>query len=110
MGISIIRFQPYRLERSMCWGAAGDTRITCMACHDPHKPLEHNLSAYDAKCLNCHAAESGAGAAAKLAPACSVATRDCASCHMPKLEIPWVHTTFTDHFIRIVRPGLPFRE
>jgi hypothetical protein len=29
---------------------------------------------------------------------------------MPKYEIRWVHGTFTDHFIRIVRPGSSFRE
>jgi hypothetical protein len=109
MGISSIRFQPYRLERSLCWGASGDSRITCMACHDPHKPLVRGSAAYDAKCLQCHA-QSGDQPSAKLAPACTVGTKDCASCHMPKYEIRWVHATFTDHFIRIVRPGSGFRE
>jgi hypothetical protein len=109
MGVSSIRFQPYRLERSLCWGAGGDPRITCMACHDPHKPLVRESNAYDANCLKCHA-RLGSQPSANLAPACSVGTDNCASCHMPKLEIPWVHGTFTDHFIRIVRPGSQFRE
>ena len=109
MGISTIRFQPYRLERSLCWGTSGDPRITCMACHDPHKPLVHDLAAYDSKCLQCHAAP-GSPPSANLAPACPTGTKDCASCHMPKYEIRWVHGTFTDHFIRIVRPGSGFRE
>jgi Cytochrome c554 and c-prime len=109
MGISIIRLQPYRLERSLCWGASGDSRITCMACHDPHKPLVRESTAYDAKCLKCHA-EVGSRPSEKLEPACKVSTKDCVSCHMPKFEIPNVHATFTDHFIRVVRPGAKFPE
>jgi hypothetical protein len=109
LGVSSIRFQPYRLERSLCWGAGGDPRITCIACHDPHKPLEHELGAYDTKCLSCHATKLEPETA-KRAHACTVETKNCASCHMPKLEIPWVHATFTDHLIRIVRPGGAFRE
>src|ERR1700733_6956352 len=33
-----VRFQPYRLEKSRCWGTEGDARLTCVACHDPHGP------------------------------------------------------------------------
>ena len=109
MGISSIRLQPYRLERSLCWGASGDPRITCIACHDPHKPLVRDSTAYDAKCLKCHA-ELGSPPSATPEPACTVGTKDCVSCHMPKFEIPNVHATFTDHFIRVVRPGAKFPE
>ena len=109
MGISSIRLQPYRLERSLCWGASGDSRIACIACHDPHKPLVRDSTAYDAKCLKCHA-ELGSPPSATLEPACTVGTKDCVSCHMPKFEIPNVHATFTDHFIRVVRPGAKFPE
>jgi hypothetical protein len=109
MGISSVRLQPYRLERSLCWGGRGDARITCIACHDPHKPLVRDSSSYDAACLKCHA-QSGHPQIANMAPACPTGTKDCASCHMPKYEIPWVHATYTDHFIRIVREGSSFRE
>jgi hypothetical protein len=109
MGISSIRLQPYRLERSLCWGAGGDSRLTCMACHDPHKPLVTDSTAYDAKCLKCHAGPESLPSA-NLQPACKVATKDCVSCHMPKLEIPNVHATFTDHFIRVVRPSAKFPD
>jgi hypothetical protein len=51
MGAAKVRFQPYRLEMSRCWGAGVDARITCIACHDPHQRLVHELSSYDAKCL-----------------------------------------------------------
>ncbi len=109
MGISSVRLQPYRLERSLCWGTSGDPRITCMACHDPHKPLVSDSTAYDAKCLKCHAGLESPPSA-NLEPACKVGTKDCVSCHMPKFEIPNVHATFTDHFIRVVRPGSEFPE
>jgi hypothetical protein len=36
--------------------------------------------------------------------ACKVATKDCVSCHMPKLGPPAAHFKFTDHYIRIVKP------
>lgn len=52
-GEATVRFQPYRLELSACFNGA-DSRISCVACHDPHKPLVTRLSWYDAKCLACH--------------------------------------------------------
>ena len=109
MGISAARLQPYRLERSLCWGSGGDKRITCIACHDPHKPLVRDSASYDANCLKCHA-ESGHEPQAVMSPACPTGTKDCVSCHMPKYQIPWVHATYTDHFIRVVRPGSGFPE
>ena len=108
IGIVAVRFQPYRLEMSRCWGSAGDPRITCTACHNPHEPLVRTTAAYDTKCLACHrvlkdqyANEPSQPHAT--APACKVGKRDCASCHMPRYEIPQTHASFTDHDIRIVR-------
>ena len=43
-------------------------------------------------------------------PACKVSTKDCASCHMPKYELADFHYEFTDHDIRVVRPGVPYPE
>ncbi|MGC2161975.1 MAG: multiheme c-type cytochrome [Silvibacterium sp.] len=103
VGIVAVRFQPYRLEKSQCWGSAGDPRITCIACHDPHKPLVHDVAAYDTKCLACHQSLTGALQPHAAAPACKVSTHNCASCHMPRYEIPQTHASFTDHDIRIVR-------
>jgi len=109
IGMIGIRFSAYRLERSLCWGASGDARITCIACHDPHKPLEKDLASYDSKCLQCHA-NTGHRARANQAAACTVASKDCVSCHMPKYEFEMVHATFTDHYIRIVRAGSGYRD
>lgn len=111
-GKATVRFPAYRLEKSRCWGAAGDSRLTCFSCHDPHAPLQREASAYDADCLSCHSSGKSAAAfvAAHMAPACPVATTKCVTCHMPKFEIPDMHYKFTDHMIRVVRNDAPFPD
>ncbi len=110
MGIFNVRFAPYRMENSECW-KQGDKRITCLACHDPHKPLLHESSSYDPACLQCHSATSPEKPKPTRAPAvCSVATKNCVTCHMPKYELPGMHSSFTDHWIRIVRTGDSYPE
>ncbi|HKN75103.1 MAG TPA: multiheme c-type cytochrome [Candidatus Acidoferrum sp.] len=105
-----VRFAPYRLENSRCW-AEGDARITCMACHDPHKPLSHDVASYDANCLACHASTPAEKKSANHpGAACPVATKNCASCHMPEVEPPNLHSTFTDHWIRIAHPNSAYPE
>lgn len=109
VGILNIRFAPYRLENSKCWKQQ-DARITCIACHDPHKPLVREASSYDSRCLQCHklrGASKSRLAIAKIA-ACPVAVQNCVTCHMPKYEPPNLHSSFTDHWIRIARPGKPY--
>jgi hypothetical protein len=105
-----VRFAPYRLENSRCW-AEGDARIACIACHDPHKPLVHDLASYDSKCLACHIS-SPAEKRTELRPgaACRVATKNCVTCHMPEVEPPTLHSAFTDHWIRIANPGSSYPE
>jgi hypothetical protein len=109
MGIPVIRMQPYRLERSLCWGTEGDARITCVACHNPHKPLVRDPAAYDVNCLACHA-NGVAAQTAKVGRACPVATKNCVTCHMKKYSIPSTPLTYTDHYIRIVRDGEVFPD
>ncbi len=96
LGISNIRFQPYRLTNSKCYDTE-DSRISCVACHDPHQEINRTDSNYDSKCQACHAGGK------KEARACKVATIDCVSCHMPKLEMPGSHHKFTDHLIRVTK-------
>ena len=95
-GILNVRFQPYRLTNSRCYDA-DDKRIACTACHDPHKEVDRVSVHYDANCQSCHA---GGKPGAKT---CKVATKDCSSCHMPKVNLPGSHHQFSDHDIRIVR-------
>jgi hypothetical protein len=112
-GAYTIRFQPYRLEESRCWQTTKDVRLTCTGCHDPHAPLVRDAQFYDQKCLSCHSAgknakhDASSGAWIAAPRICPRATANCASCHMPKSNVPEMHSTFVDHFIRIVRPGKP---
>ena len=118
------RFQPYRLENSKCWGD-GDARLVCSACHDPHLPLGQDPARYDANCLACHSAATArhpagtkrlvvAGQAlsqeSRIVKPCPVAKANCVTCHMPKVNVPVMHSAFTDHRIRIVRNGEPYPE
>lgn len=109
-GVSNARSQPYRLQKSKCWGA-GDPRITCIGCHDPHKQLETEPGAYDGACLSCHVTTGSAkNVANHPGAACPVAQKNCVTCHMPKVQVPEMHYDFTDHNIRVVHPGESYSD
>ncbi|MDQ6705477.1 MAG: hypothetical protein M3Z85_05880 [Acidobacteriota bacterium] len=97
-GVGNVRHQVYRLTSSRCYDT-DDRRISCAACHDPHGHNVKQVSFYDAKCQNCH---SPGDAKVKR---CPVSGSGCITCHMPKVEVPELHSRFTDHRIRIARPG-----
>jgi Cytochrome c554 and c-prime len=102
-GVKALRSQPFRLQSSRCWGE-GDRRITCVACHDPHQPLEREPQSYDGRCLQCHRAVEGNSATGAHARSCSARQRErCSACHMPKYRVDEMHASFTDHLIRVVR-------
>jgi hypothetical protein len=104
MGPQTVRFQPYRLARSRCWSPR-DTRIQCTACHDPHQPLVREAAAYDSNCLACHSKAETSTRSTAPGKVCPVNTRDCVGCHMPKIQLAGNGLTFTDHTIRVRRPG-----
>src|SRR6266404_632864 len=105
-GANNLRYQPYRFFNSK--GHSGDARISCVACHDPHDRLAEGAAFYDPKCLACHLTTRGeAKTTARSAPACPVSKQQCTACHMPKIDLPGAHGKFTDHWIRIVKPGQP---
>jgi hypothetical protein len=108
-GVNNVRFQPYRIFNSKCY--SDDKRISCVGCHDPHTSVEMDVKFYDDKCMACHAPKgtsAAALAAKKLEPPCPVGTNTCATCHMPKVPLPGGHMDFTDHRIRIAKPGDPY--
>lgn len=105
MEINNVRFQPYRIFRSKCY--SDDRNISCTACHNPHEPLREDAAYYDKRCLECHSLRDK-NAKAGNGTSCPVADKDCTSCHMPKIEVKAAHFKFTDHYIRVVKPGETF--
>lgn len=111
-----VRFQPYRLSMSKCF-LGNDKRMNCTACHNPHADLVRDSpKSFDAKCLACHPSSAPSVVKSVIgttdissqpvtAKFCPVAKEACTSCHMPKVELPGSQALFTDHYIRIVRPG-----
>lgn len=107
-GPAFVRFQPYRLALSKCF-VGNDPRISCTACHNPHQSLNQSAAFYDSKCLVCHS-NTNAQSAAHNVKSCPIAKSNCASCHMPKVELPGGHARFTDHYIRVSKPGESYPE
>ncbi len=105
LGIHSIRFQPYRITNCSCYDI-NDRRISCVACHDPHRETERDAAAYDSKCAACHSPDPKANRVGKrIAKLCPEEKRNCVTFHMPAYELPGAHSKFTDHEIRVVRPG-----
>ena len=102
-GVANVRFQPYRLEKARCWNP-DDSRISCLACHNPHEQLNQDPAFYDSKCLACHRIKGSVSSSTDHSgPACRVGFRNCVNCHMPKYALPGGHFKFTDHWIRVVK-------
>jgi Cytochrome c554 and c-prime len=99
--IANVRFQPYRLTQSKCYDP-DDSRISCLACHDPHAEASAQPVDYDARCQACHAGGKAA------AHACPVSKSRCVTCHMPKIDLPGAHYKFSDHRIRVVKSNEPY--
>ena len=100
-GLFLLRFPAYGLEQSRCWRNGG-ARLTCIACHNPHKPRVQEAAFYDKVCVSCHSPASGAAKdQAHAIGTCKVSNHECVSCHMRKYTIPSMHTDFTDHKIGI---------
>jgi hypothetical protein len=118
VGVGNVRFQPYRLEESKCWKEGNDSRLTCLACHDPHKQVDTVATDYDHVCLSCHAPKTAGthpvaikrGEERHTGAVCPVATHKCTTCHMPEVYVPSMQSSFPDHDIRIARTGELFPD
>jgi len=94
----IVRFQPVGLVQSPCF--LGSKDMTCLTCHDPHRPLNSQNPLGIWQCVQCHDPSSSAYRI------CSAGHRnDCLTCHMPKVKV-FENIKFTDHWIRIRNPSL----
>lgn len=93
-----------RMRRSPCFLESGT--MDCVTCHNPHEGFrDAGPDYFNRTCLGCHA--SGTLQAAMPTPALRAqhaADGNCFSCHMPKVEAEDApHSSFTDHYIRVVR-------
>jgi Cytochrome c554 and c-prime len=95
---STIRFPAQRLVLSRCYDESNG-KLKCTTCHDPHGNLPQSMSAYDPKCLSCHAGRAAMGSP------CPISKKDCVTCHMP-VEPLMKHSEFADHWIRKIRGPL----
>jgi tetratricopeptide (TPR) repeat protein len=78
--------------------------MSCLTCHDPHRDSERSPAFYEQKCLSCHSVnpEEIRSKGSFQIVACPVnPANDCLSCHMPKVRMPVLHTSLTDHYIRV---------
>ena len=106
---SIARFEPWGLSQSRCFQASNG-RLSCTTCHDPHTNSSRDAAFFEAKCLSCHTGgqSSVSTIAAKLCPV--NAKNGCVKCHMPVDNKSMLHTTFTDHRIRIQKDARTARR
>ncbi len=90
-----------RSMASACYRASGG-RMTCVFCHDPHKPAsDFPPTYYNGRCLECHDVR---GCVRPLTAGEAARDGDCVACHMPKHSVADIpHAVATEHWIR--RPG-----
>jgi tetratricopeptide (TPR) repeat protein len=105
------RFPSSTMPESRCYTESGGA-LSCVVCHDPHRNAETSPAHYGQKCLSCHAtsaADRDKNRVANEGPFRSVcpvnSSGDCITCHMPKVPYTGLHTTFTDHYIRVQKRG-----
>lgn len=95
----ISRFQPWGLSVSRCYNAS-EGKLSCATCHDPHEDAKPDITHYNLKCLSCHSGKPESIGKT----ICRVnRTSGCVGCHMASDSTSMLHTTLTDHRIRI--PG-----
>jgi hypothetical protein len=97
-----VRSAGVTFSQSKCF-TESQGQLSCLTCHSPHQPSSNSASFYESKCLTCHSSEKALKAEIKLnVVACKTkATKDCLNCHMPKVPVPVLHNSLTDHYIRI---------
>ncbi len=93
-----------RMRQSACFIESGT--MDCVTCHNPHEGFRDAGAAYfNATCQGCHAPAALQATVPTTLQEQHTDGADCYSCHMPRVEADDApHASFTDHFIRVVRP------
>jgi hypothetical protein len=112
-----VRSTAVTFAASRCYTESAGS-MSCLTCHGGHGERDRSPAFFESICLACHAEPSpeSAPAARKdarlnrsvLAPgrACTVNPREgCIGCHMPKIPVPTLRTSLTDHYIRVHPTG-----
>jgi tetratricopeptide (TPR) repeat protein len=92
-----VRSPGVTMTASRCY-TESEGGMSCLTCHDPHRDDDQPASFFEAKCLGCHAPTAGSQTSCRVNPA-----KDCLNCHMPKMPVAVLHTSLTDHYIRVHR-------
>ena len=93
-----------RMRMSACF--LESPTMDCTTCHNPHEGFrEQGPSYFNSTCLDCHApAPLQAAMPTAELELQHKADANCFACHMPKVEADDApHSSFTDHYIRVVR-------
>jgi tetratricopeptide (TPR) repeat protein len=90
-----VRSPGLTLTFSRCY-TESDGELSCLTCHDPHRDDQDPVALYEAKCLTCHSQKNASQTACRVNP-----TTDCLNCHMPKIPVAVLHSSLTDHYIRV---------
>jgi tetratricopeptide (TPR) repeat protein len=110
-----VRSVGFTMTLSRCYTESAGG-MSCLTCHDPHRDDKGSASFFESKCLACHTRppagqadlkrpqEASPSVASETSPpkACPVnPVKDCLNCHMPKIPVAALHTSLTDHYIRV---------
>jgi tetratricopeptide (TPR) repeat protein len=97
-----------RLRQSPCFlGTFNTSRpLECATCHNPHAPPPDSV-ARNRPCITCHLPDTLARRLERSDVRDDHTPQaNCVGCHMPKMQEQGIpHGTFTEHWIRVVRPG-----
>ena len=90
-----VRSPGLTLTFSRCY-TESDGELSCLTCHDPHRDDEEPVRFYETKCLSCHSQKNASQTACRVNP-----STNCLNCHMPKIPVAVLHSSLTDHYIRV---------
>lgn len=82
-------------------------KLSCITCHDPHSSEKIATVTFESKCIQCHSrpmveVKRDNSTEFRAETVCRTgATKDCLNCHMPRIPVPVLHESLTDHYIRV---------